>query len=247
MSLLIIPPNGAIEHPRGRRSKEALNRRRSRRAVVRIMKRIKASNRIGKPHLNSTSDDCADDRDLVHHPCSTLPTEFIKRVSQQEVTDIVQSRYARVKMGFVDGNVEVKCPSYAYFVKRKRGLKLTIERIMTSSLHRIYPSFLVKKFGVVVSEARMEEIKEKWRLFVETGAKPSRLKHKGRGKKPAFHFGIWRRYQNIPFITKDSKSQNEKQNTAADAFLTVIRDSFAREIAALTENYSPRLWSKQKR
>ena len=149
-------------------------------------------------------------------------------------------------MVFVDGDVEVMCPSYAYFVKRKRGLKLTIERIMTSSLRRIYPSFLVKKFGVIVSEARMEEIKEKWKLFVETGAKPSRLKHKGRGKKPAFHFGIWRRYQNIPFITKDSRSQIEEQNAASDAFLTVIRDSFAREIAALTEHYSPNLWSKQK-
>jgi hypothetical protein len=54
--------------------------------------------------------------------------------------------------------------------------------------------FLIKKFGVVVSEGWMEEIKEKWRSFMETGAKPSQLKHMGRGKRPAFHFGTWRRY-----------------------------------------------------
>jgi hypothetical protein len=144
------------------------------------MKRIRASNRIGKSHSKSNA--CINDRDLVHHPCSTLPTEFIKRVSQEEVNDIVQSSYSKIKLVVVEGDVEVECPSYPYFVKRKRGLKLTIERIMTSSLCQIYPSFLVKKFGVVVSEARMEEIKVKWQAFVATGAKPSRLKHEGRGK-----------------------------------------------------------------
>ncbi|KIL57144.1 hypothetical protein M378DRAFT_88260 [Amanita muscaria Koide BX008] len=117
---------------------------------------------------------------------------------------------------------------------------------MTLSLRRIYPSFLVKKFGVVVSEGRMEEIREKWKMFMETGAKPSSVKHTGRGIKPAFHFGIWRRYQSIPFITKDSNSKNENQNVASDAFLMLIRNSFAREIATFTEHYSPKLWAKQK-
>jgi hypothetical protein len=209
------------------------------------MKRIRASNQIGKSYLKSKT--CTNDRDLVHHPCSTLPTEFIKRVSQEEVNDVVQLSYSNVKLVVVEGDVEVECPSYAYFVKRKRRLKLTIEQIMTSSLRHIYPSFLVKKFGVVISEARMEEIKAKWKVFVATGVKPSRLKHEGRGKRPVFHFGMWRRYQNIPFIMKDSWLGNEEQDAASDAFLTVIHDTFAREIAALTENYSPELWSKQKK
>lgn len=81
---------------------------------------------------------------------------------------------------------------------------------------------------------------------METGAKPSRLKHMGRGKRPVFHFGMWRRYQNIPFITKDSNSGKKEQDAASDDFLMVIHDSFAREIAALVEYYSPKLWSKQK-
>jgi hypothetical protein len=58
---------------------------------------------------------------------------------------------------------------------------------------------------------------------------------------------MWRRYQNIPFVTKDSQSGNEEQDAASDTFLTVICDMFAREIAALTENYSPGLWTKQKK
>ena len=70
----------------------------------------------------------------------------------------------------VSGNVEVQCPSYAYFVKQKRGLKISIKRIMTASLRTIYPSFLMKKFGAVVSERQMNEMMEKWELFIKTGS-----------------------------------------------------------------------------
>ena len=71
-------------------------------------------------------------------------------------------------------------------------------------------------------------------------------KHMGRGKKAAFHFGVWRGYQNKPFITKDSNSKNEMQKKASDEFLTVVRNSVARKIATFTENYAAKLWSKQK-
>jgi hypothetical protein len=123
----------------------------------------------------------------------------------------------------------------------KKGWKLSIQRIMTSSLRTIYPSFLVKKFGAVLSVGQMDEIWEKWDRFIKTGAKPSRKKNMGRGKTPAFHFGVWRRYQEIPFITKDSR------NVASDPLLNVIRKSVAGKIATFTENYSPELWSKQKK
>lgn len=104
---------------------------------------------ISKCHYNCNN---LSEGTLVHHPCPTLPVEFLKQKSQHEVQEIVQSHYGRVKLLLVDRDVEVKCPSYAYLLKQKRGLKLTIERIMTSSLRQIYPSFLVKKFGVVVSD-----------------------------------------------------------------------------------------------
>ncbi|KAF8667673.1 hypothetical protein AX14_006321 [Amanita brunnescens Koide BX004] len=118
---------------------------------------------------------------------------------------------------------------------------------MTASLRTIYPSFLVKKFGAVISEGQMKEIMKKWESFIKTGAKPSVKKHMGmRGKKAAFHFGVWRRYQSIPFVTKDSRSSDEKKRAASDAFLTVIRNSVAGKIATFTEHYAPKLWSKQK-
>jgi len=74
-------------------------------------------------------------------------------------------------MLYVEGNIEIECPSYAYFVKQKRGLKISIKRIMTLSLRMIQPSFLVKKFGAVISERQMKDITNKWELFVKTGAK----------------------------------------------------------------------------
>ncbi|KAF8330978.1 hypothetical protein F5887DRAFT_922898 [Amanita rubescens] len=220
----ILPVPEPRHRPRGRRSKEATERRYSRRAAMRVMARIKAENRI------------------VSHSCPYLPTEFLKKRSQQYVQDTIRSRYTGVKMLYIAGNVEVQCPSYAYFVKQKKGLKISIKRIMTLSLRTIYPSFLVKKFGPVISERQRIEIAEKWELFKKTGAKPSQKKHLGRGTKPAFHFGVWRRYQNIPFITKDSK----KQKKASDEFLTVLRNFVARKIATFTENYASNLWSKQK-
>lgn len=112
---------------------------------------------------------------------------------------------------------------------------------MTSSLRTIYPSFLVKKFGNVISVGQMAEIWQRWEQFLKTGAKPSRKKDMGRGKRAAFHFGIWRRYQNIPFITKDSR------NEASDPLVNIIRKTVARKIATFTENYSPMLWLKQKK
>lgn len=79
-----------------------------------------------------------------------------------------------------------------------------------------------------------------------TGARPSIKNDMGRGKKPAFHFGIWRRYESLPFISKDSNYDDENQNAASDAFLTVVRNAVARKIANFTEDYAPNLWSKQK-
>ena len=70
---------------------------------------------------------------------------------------------------FVGGNVEVQYPSYVYFVKKKKALKISIKWIMTESLRPIHPSFLVKKFGVVISERQIAEISEKWDLFLKTG------------------------------------------------------------------------------
>jgi len=107
----------------------------------------------------------------VSHPCGSLPIEFLKKRSQQYIQDTIDSRYKRVKMLYVEGNVEIECPSYAYFVKQKRGLKISIKRIMTLSLRMIQPSFLVKKFGAVISERQMKDITNKWELFLKTGAK----------------------------------------------------------------------------
>jgi hypothetical protein len=80
-----------------------------------------------------------------------------------------------------------------------------------------------------------------------TGAKPSIKKHNTRGKTQAFHFGIWRRYQCVPFITKDSRSNKEKTKAVSDAFLTIICNLVARKIATFTEDYALKIWSKQKR
>jgi hypothetical protein len=141
------------------------------------------------------------------------------------------SPYQQTKMIFVAGNVEVECPSFAYLLKMKKGRKLFIHRILTSSLRTIYPSFLVKKFGNIIGMSQMAEIWEKWEQFLKTGAKPLRKKNMGRGKTAVFHFGIWRRYQNIPFITKDS------QNVASDPLVNVIRKTMAGKVVTFTENY----------
>ncbi|KAF8344467.1 hypothetical protein F5887DRAFT_274678 [Amanita rubescens] len=103
------------------------------------------------------------------------------RIKAENRIDTTRSRYTGVKMLYIVGNVEVQCRSYAYFVKQKKGLKISIKRIMTLSLRKIYPSFLVKKIGAVISEQQRIEIAEKWELFKKTGAKPSQKKHLGRG------------------------------------------------------------------
>ncbi len=74
-------------------------------------------------------------------------------------------------MLYMAGNIEVQCPSYAYFVKQKKGLKICIKWIMTLSLRTIYPSFLVKKFEAVISGRQTEEIAKRWESFINTGAK----------------------------------------------------------------------------
>ena len=91
-------------------------------------------------------------------------------MSQQSIQDTIRTRYEDVKTLFVAGNVEVKFPSYAYFVKKKKGLRISIKRILTSSLRTVYPSFLVKKFGAVLNERQMKEIMDKWVSFINTGA-----------------------------------------------------------------------------
>lgn len=108
---------------------------------------------------------------VVSQPCSALPVDFLKRMSQQFVQDTIQTRYEDVKTLFIAGNVEVKFPSYAYFVKKKKGLRISIKRILTSSLRTVYPSFLVKKFGAVVNQRQMKEIMDKWHAFSDTGAR----------------------------------------------------------------------------
>ena len=151
----------------------------------------------------------------------------------------MHSRYQHMKLVLVTENVEVKCPPYAYLLKRKRGWKLSIHKIMTSSLRTIYPSFLVKKFGNVIGAGQMVEIWDRWERFLKTGAKPSQKKNMGRSKTTAFHFGIWRRYQGTSFITKDSRKMD------CNPLVNIIRKMVAGKIATFTQNYSPLLWSKQ--
>jgi hypothetical protein len=166
--------------------------------------------------------------------------EFLKGASQQKVQEIMHACYQQRELHLITENIEVQCPPYAYLLKMKRGWKLTIKKIMTSSLRTIYPSFLVKKFGNVISQGQMMEIWERWKGFLKTGVKPSQKKNMGRGKTAAFHFGVWRRYQAAPFITKDSR------NIASNPLVDIIRKTIARKIVTFTENYSPSLWSKQK-
>ena len=157
-----------IDRPRGRRSQEATHRRYTIRARKRMMARIKAERRIGMSvqlRLEGVTETI-----VVSHPCSALPVDFMKRMSQQSIQDTIRTRYEDIKTLFVAGNVEVKFPSYAYFVKKKKGLRISIKRILTSSLRTVYPSFLVKKFGAVLNERQMKEIMDKWVSFINTGA-----------------------------------------------------------------------------
>jgi hypothetical protein len=91
----------------------------------------------------------------------------LKKTSPQPIQDI--DELEGVKTVLVEGNVEVQYPSYVYFIQEKKGLKISIKRILTASLRTVYPSFLVKKFGAVLNKSQMKQILEKWDSFIETG------------------------------------------------------------------------------
>ncbi|KAF8325960.1 hypothetical protein F5887DRAFT_881134 [Amanita rubescens] len=114
-----------------------------------------------------------------------------------------------------------------------------------SSLRFVFPDFLVKQFGNIMSDAQMKELLTKWQAFIDTGARPKGKKHKTRSKTPAFHFSVWRRYKKSPFITRDTKSNNCDVRAASDAFLTLLRNHVASKIATFTEYYSPKVWKVQ--
>jgi hypothetical protein len=148
----------------------------------------------------------------------------------------------------VTGNIEINTPPYAYTITHKEKLTVVIKPIPISSLPNIYPSFLMKRFGNVVSEKQMGRLLKKWDLFTGMGAIPSNRTHSSRSKsnKPAYHFGVWRRYSEDPFITKDSNCSDTLKLDAANQFLNLIRKHVASKIADYTKMYSSELWEYQK-
>ncbi|KAF8346791.1 hypothetical protein F5887DRAFT_882520, partial [Amanita rubescens] len=105
--------------------------------------------------------------------------------------------------------------------------------------------FLVKQFGNVITDGQMKQLITKWQAFIDTGVRPKGKKHKTRSMTAAFHFGVWRRYKKIPFITSDTKSDNCNIQAALDGFLTMLRNRVASKIATFTKYYSPNVWKVQ--
>ena len=124
-----------------------------------------------------------------------------------------------------------------YLLKRKRGWKLSIHKIMTSSLQTIYPSFLVKKFGNVISAGQMMQIWDRWEHFLKTGAKPSQKTLWAEVKQPYFILEYGDDIKVHPSSQKTVKTQI--------VILNIIHKMMAGKIATFTQHYSPLLWSKQ--
>ncbi|KAF8327494.1 hypothetical protein F5887DRAFT_924784 [Amanita rubescens] len=208
------------DRPRGRRTTDAKNRRYLRRSSMRYGAKFNAEYR--------TSD-------------------FIIRKSKDEVRETIQMTYRKTRYVYRSGNVEVKCPLSAKTILFRRGRLSLVARVSLSTLRFCFPDFLFKKFGNVISQGQMRRLIKNWQCFVDTGVKPKGKRHDMRSTKPAFHLGVWRRYQKIPHITEDSNSEIDNVREASDAFLTALRNIVASKISTYTENYAPRIWKEQKK
>ena len=170
---------------------------------------------------------------IVEHNITQLPTAFIKRKPQHVVAQIVSSRYNINPDDLCDmhedGNVAIPNPLHPLDPKNE------------------WPNFLIKQYGAILNEAQTDLILQKWRSFLQTGAKPSIRKNQNRSDHPAFHFGVWRRSKPHPHIAADSNSKKLVVREAGDALLTAIRNHVASKIATLTQSYYPELWQKQKK
>ncbi|KAF8347126.1 hypothetical protein F5887DRAFT_1072655 [Amanita rubescens] len=216
------------DRPRGRRTTDAKNRRYLRRSSMRYGAKFNAEYRT------------------IHHTCTSVPGDFIIRKSKDEVRETIQMTYRKTRYVYRSGNVEVKCPLSAKTILFRRGRLSLVARVSLSTLRFCFPDFLFKKFGNVISQGQMRRLIKKWQCFVDTGVKPKGKRHDTRSTKPAFHLGVWRRYQKIPHITEDSNSEIDNVREASDAFLTALRNIVASKISTYTENYAPRIWKEQK-
>jgi hypothetical protein len=185
----------------------------------------------------------------VYHRCSAVPRDFITRKSKSVVENTIRTKYGNTKHSiYRSGNVHVSCPLHAktvLFKKSRFSLVARASLSTLSSLRFIFPDFLVKQFGNIISVGQMKELLTKWQAFIDTGVSPKGRKHDTRSMTPAFHFGVWRRYKKTPFITSDTKSKNCHVQAASHAFLTLLRNRVASKIATLTEYYAPKVWKIQ--
>jgi len=217
------------DRPRGRRSKEAKNRRYLRRSSLRYNAKYLAESRT------------------LYHQCSSVPGDFITRKSKKQVRETIRLKYGKARHAYRSGNVEVICPLKASRVLFKKSHLSLVTRVSLSTLRMAFPNFLVKQFGNVVSDGQMDMLIAKWQAIVDTGVKPKGKQHETRSKNPAFHFGVWRRYKKIVHVTQDTESEDDTVRQAIDEFLNLLRNYVASKIATYTEYYAPRIWKEQKK
>lgn len=185
---------------------------------------------------------------VVYHECSAVPGDFITRKSKTEVQQTIRLKYGgKARHSYRSGNVEVNCPLKATKLLFKKSRLSLVARVSLSTLRMLFPNFLVKQFGNVISNGQMHLLIAKWQAIIDTGIQPDGKNHETRSDTPAFHFGVWRRYKKVVHITTDSKSADGKVQRTIDEFLNLIRNHVASKIATYTEYYAPRIWKEQKK
>jgi hypothetical protein len=173
------------------------------------------------------------------------PAELFKCQNRKTVIHGRLVKYAKDISGYhvQNGSIHFPCAPLAFDANTEEQFLLRIHDYPIFS--GIPPKFLVHKFSKVFSSAVLQKLERRWIQFLKVKGKgdPSTRGGSTRSSEAiAYHFGIWRRRQKLPFVTSDSRPDNTRKQGKLNNFLRVIGKHLAPRLRTFIKNYAPAEW-----
>lgn len=147
------------------------------------------------------------------------------------------------------GKCHIPCPTLAFDSHRERTFLLRASELPI--LCGIQPEFLIHKFENVFSPNVRTDLHRKWTDFILTNPIAHNTKASSSSRSTvsnSYHLGFWRQYDAEPYVSKDTKCGNNKeQQERCNNFLRAVQREIAPKLRSLLQKYAGDEWAAREK